>query len=147
LADILGGKKREEFPLSVVLMDLDRFKLFNDGLGHVEGDRVLGRVGALLEVIGERYRAPIYHWSDQYWAILTHTDTPGAERFVQEVKEGLKGLQIKYRHPEVKWIADTLVSITAGIATTSDMNADSAQLLKAADADLSHNKEKRVRNS
>jgi diguanylate cyclase (GGDEF)-like protein len=141
LADVLNAKNRENLPLSVILMDLDRFKLFQDGLGHPEGDRVLRRVGALLKEIGERYRAPMYHSSDEYSTILTHTDTRGAERFVRDVKDGVKSLQIKFHDPECEKPRDRLLSVTAGIATTTDSNADPDQLVKTADAALLRNKQ------
>lgn len=135
LSEILKEKLDEDFPLSVVLLNLDCFIYINDGLGHDKGDKILCRVGEMLTVIAERYGSRIYHRGDEYGAILTKTNTSRAEQFVREVIEGMRSMGIQYGHPTEKWIADKFVSITAGVATTTSMNVEAVELLETVYAD------------
>lgn len=47
----LTRAKRERFPVSLFLLDIDHFKLFNDTWGHATGDRVLQMIGSLLKTV------------------------------------------------------------------------------------------------
>jgi len=139
----LENKAGDVFPLTVVEMDLDRFVYINDGLGHVVGDEILCRVGRCLEGIARKYGSPLFHQSDEYWFILTKSTPDGRKGFMDEVVAGIKSLEIRYNHPEEKWLADKLVSISVGEATITEKPENLEALLTAADESLYLNKSKR----
>ena len=81
LRDEVVRARRYELPLSVLMMDLDDFKTYNDRFGHPAGDGVLRRVAEILRAqlrvsvdIAARYGG------EEFAIILPHTETGGAEQ-------------------------------------------------------------------
>ena len=64
-------------PFSLVLIDLDKFKEVNDGLGHLEGDLVLARVGRLLEQKCRQSNVVARYGGDEFVILMPET---GAEQ-------------------------------------------------------------------
>jgi diguanylate cyclase (GGDEF)-like protein len=134
LSQQIGLSRRYARPLSVLMMDLDRFKEINDEFGHDAGDEALGAVARVL-LTSLRDPDLSFRWGgDEFAVLLPETTAAGAEivagRFVaaaaaeQALPDG-QGL-----------------SITAGIAECrpADLPAD---LMSRADADLLERKRAR----
>src|SRR5581483_2518797 len=66
-------------PFSVVLMDLDKFKEVNDGLGHLEGDLVLARVGRLLEQKCRQSNVVARYGGDEFIILMPETGVEQAQ--------------------------------------------------------------------
>jgi diguanylate cyclase (GGDEF)-like protein len=79
---------RYEIPLSVLLLDIDDFKQFNDTFGHPLGDQVLRDVG---EILGKGIRRGIdiaaRYGGEEFAIILPHTPVTGAERVGSRLKK------------------------------------------------------------
>jgi diguanylate cyclase (GGDEF)-like protein/PAS domain S-box-containing protein len=77
-------------PLSVLLLDLDHFKEYNDGFGHLAGDEVLQKVGSILRRVARRSDIAARIGGEEFGIILPETDAEGAvvigERFRQAVE-------------------------------------------------------------
>jgi diguanylate cyclase (GGDEF)-like protein len=80
---------RTHQPLSVIMMDLDNFKLVNDSLGHQAGDRVLAEVGRRLATAGRAVDWLGRYGGEEFLAVLADSGLDGAElageRFCQAV--------------------------------------------------------------
>jgi diguanylate cyclase (GGDEF)-like protein len=79
---------RHEEPLTLVLLDVDEFKLINDRYGHPHGDTVLRRVAGVLSAgrLGDRaYRLG----GDEFALVLPHADEPGARRLALRLSRSL----------------------------------------------------------
>ncbi|MDB5651810.1 MAG: diguanylate cyclase [Hyphomicrobiales bacterium] len=75
------------FPLSIIMIDIDFFKSYNDHFGHVEGDETLREVGArLLSCMGRPADFVARYGGEEFAVILPDTDLAGA----QHVAEGLR---------------------------------------------------------
>ena len=66
-------------PFSVVLIDLDKFKEVNDGLGHLEGDLVLARVGRLLEQKCRQSNVVARYGGDEFVVLMPETGVEQAQ--------------------------------------------------------------------
>lgn len=119
-----------EHPLSVVMLDVDRFKAANDELGHAFGDRILVDVAAVLDSLARERDVVCRPGGDEFVVIL-----PGAdERDVRGVADRLRA-----RVAELRWIAPddgsaTGISVSIGLASGS--SRDVAELLEMADDGL-----------
>lgn len=100
LADCEREAQARPRPLSILMLDVDMFKEFNDTFGHLAGDRALRRLGRLLaDCVGDRGLAARYG-GDEFVAVLPALGTTGAadiadavlERFRAALAEGVDGL-------------------------------------------------------
>jgi len=87
----LDRSNRYELPLTLLLLDLDNFKVFNDAYGHEEGDRVLRRLGQVVKRC-LRQTDSAYRYSGEEFTILMPMTTSKngvvtAERIRAELKK------------------------------------------------------------
>ena len=118
-------------PLSVLMLDLDDFKLINDTLGHAMGDVVLSEFcGAVRETL----RPPDFFsrfGGDEFALILPHTDLPGAVAVAERILQKLRALTIRDAEE-----GSILCSASIGIATLLDDDGTQADLMRRADERL-----------
>ena len=125
---------REKKALSLVMIDVDRFKIFNDRYGHPAGDDCLRRVAA---AIAETARRPgdvaARYGGEEFAVLLPDTDEAGAEVIAARILEAVFGLKIRHEaNPK------GLVTISAGVASlgTVDINGGPEALIQNADQAL-----------
>jgi len=73
-------------PFSVVLIDLDKFKEVNDGLGHLEGDLVLARVGRLLEQKCRQSNVVARYGGDEFIILMPETSVEQAQALAERLR-------------------------------------------------------------
>jgi len=83
--------RRYGHPLSVIMLDLDEFKAFNDSFGHLEGDHVLKEVAWALCISARESDFVARYGGEEFVIVLTETDAQGAveaaERFRAAIEE------------------------------------------------------------
>jgi len=129
--------KSDKMPLSLLLLDIDHFKLFNDHYGHQEGDECLAAVAQVLRTAACRPNDIVARYGGEEFAIILPATRPEhAEIVVDRVFAGLRNLA--YPHSESP--TDSVVTISCGIAElVPDRSVD--ELIKAADEALYQAKE------
>ena len=87
----LGRSNRYEQPLTLIMLDLDNFKAFNDTFGHVEGDQVLSRLGQVMKRCLRKTDSGYRYGGEEFTIILPMTTTEDgavvAERIRKEFKK------------------------------------------------------------
>ncbi|MGB9797260.1 MAG: diguanylate cyclase [bacterium] len=107
----IKGARRYGYPISLVLIDIDNFKEFNDTYGHLEGDRILAEFGRLLkqEIRASDYAARL--GGEEFAVVLPHTPKDAAavmaERLRKKIKEEL-GISVSMGIGEFPTDANTL---------------------------------------
>jgi diguanylate cyclase (GGDEF)-like protein len=92
--------QRYDHGLTIVFFDLDRFKEINDTLGHMEGDRVLHRVGRLASSMLRGSDVAGRMGGDEFAVLLLETDNHAGERFRRRLGEGVMELLERKELPE-----------------------------------------------
>lgn len=124
-------------PYSVILCDVDHFKGLNDTLGHLEGDRVLREVSAVLE---ESVRASdlVYRYGGEEFLIaLPETKEDGAIRVADRMRRAMEDAQIP--HPESS--ASEWVTLSFGVSQVGSSTETVPETIERADRALYKAKE------
>lgn len=124
---------RSKRPLSLLMMDIDCFKAFNDTYGHQSGDLCLTQVAAALTSIVKRAGDQLARYGgEEFAALLPDTDLHGAAAIAERVRAAVEQLQIVN---EASPAGHTTVSIGFGAVVASDAATPQA-LIAAADEAL-----------
>lgn len=127
----LNRANRMDRTVSVVMLDLDHFKHFNDTFGHQVGDILLKEVAV---VIKSRVRAgdlACRYGGEEFSLILAEVDAEGAYKCVESIRESIKHLSLHHRGQTLGTI-----TVSAGVATFPAHGNNSEDLIRCADEAL-----------
>jgi len=126
-------------PLSLIMLDIDFFKLYNDHYGHQGGDDCLKRVAAILAGVTRRDTDIVARYGGEEFAvILPDTDQAGAEQIAEALRASVQGGKIIHAASKVS----EYVSISVGVGTAIPARNTTPELLiKTADQALYKAKE------
>ncbi len=129
---------RSERPLSLLMLDVDFFKLYNDAYGHVAGDRCLQRVARAIASCVKRPGDVACRYGGEEFAVILPETAPGdAMRVAQQICDAVRSEQIAHQGSSLGYAT---VSIgCAGVEPQSGV--DHAALTTAADEQLYRAKE------
>lgn len=128
------GAERQGLPLTIGLLDVDRFKAYNDHYGHPAGDRCLARIAAALAAALQRRGDMVARYGGEEFVVVLPGLQPDA---VAAVGERLRRCVIALALPHADGGAEGIVTISIGLATAVPAGALVAEdLLAAADAQL-----------
>ena len=129
--------KRQNGPLSLLFLDVDHFKKFNDAHGHGEGDRVLQKIAGLMKNRLRISDIPSRYGGEEFVVILPETGKEGAKTIAEELRQVVSGHYfIGQRFQPVG-----KVTISIGVATYPEDGEDVAGLVQVADRSLFRAKE------
>ena len=88
---------REKQPLSLILCDIDYFKLYNDTYGHQAGDRCLMEVAQTIAKVIKRPADLVARYGGEEFAvILPNTNLSGAKYIAQQIRARVEALKIAH---------------------------------------------------
>ena len=135
LADEHGKAADHSKPLSLLLIDVDRFKLFNDTYGHQAGDDCLSRVSKAIAACTRPSDLCARYGGEEIAVLLPGTDEAAAARVGERIRHAVESLAIL--HEENKGSGKQSVTISAGISTRRPhADDDRATLIAEADCFL-----------
>jgi diguanylate cyclase (GGDEF)-like protein len=107
---------REKTPLSVLLVDIDFFKQYNDSYGHGRGDKCLKEVA---QTLANSIRRPAdfvaRYGGEEFIAVLPETDMPGAGAVAEIMRSNVELLQI----PHARSVSLDYVTVSIGVASVA----------------------------
>ncbi|RYX85963.1 sensor domain-containing diguanylate cyclase [bacterium] len=122
----LARAERYNSPLSLVLLDVDSFKSYNDSFGHQAGDEVLRQVGKILPGHINDMAVAARYGGEEFALILPDTSAKAALAIAEKVRSVLE-LSVWPRRA---------ITASFGVATTTDALCSEEELIAAADAAL-----------
>ncbi|XFA72567.1 diguanylate cyclase [Thermosynechococcaceae cyanobacterium Okahandja] len=125
---------RDRQPLSLILIDVDCFKAYNDHYGHHAGDLCLQQVAQVLRQGVQRPRDFVARYGgEEFVMILPNTDLGGAELVARQVQEALQDRCIVHEHSS----ASHCLTLSFGVTSVIPVGVDSPlELFNAADKAL-----------
>ena len=129
---------RQQYPVSLLMIDIDEFKLFNDTLGHIIGDEILQNLGNLIRGAIREVDLTARYGGDEFVVILPYSDRYGAVKVSNRIQ---------------KWISDSEVfkeltkdlsefTVSIGVAEFPSDCVDDEDMIRKADHMLYLSKQK-----
>jgi diguanylate cyclase len=122
--------RRYGTPLSLVLLDVDHFKDFNDTFGHPAGDAILQRVAALLQTEARVTDCLARYGGEEFALLLPETDAQGAVSTAERIRQLIAGAVWEQR----------AITVSVGAYTLDATIESAAHLVEAADKALYQSK-------
>jgi len=134
LEQAMISAQRNHSKISLLFLDIDRFKQINDTLGHGVGDQLLQSVGQrLLECVREQDTVS-RQGGDEFIVVLSDAGAEGAELVAEKIMQNIT-------HPYIIEQHDLRITASIGIAVYPDHAQDSESLIKYADVAMYQAKE------
>jgi two-component system cell cycle response regulator len=130
LSEMLYRAERHDKPVSVVLTDIDKFKLVNDTYGHPVGDAVLRRVSKVLADQVRKVDLVARYGGEEFAMVLEETDGAGAKLFCERVRQEIAAQVMSSDKGPFR------VTISLGIASYPVDGRDKQLLIERADQAL-----------
>jgi len=125
---------RDQTQLSLLMIDVDFFKTYNDSFGHVEGDEALRKVAASIREASSRPSdLPARYGGEEFALVLPSTSPGGARLVAEKLRMAVAALKI----PHIAPAEGASLTISIGLSTmTPVQGTDCRQLIMAADKGL-----------
>ncbi len=119
---------RYNSPLSLLMMDMDLFKIFNDMHGHCFGDYMLKKISLLFKQNCRASDVVFRYGGDEFCILLTDTDCEGAYTFSEKIREIIKEQKFSFEKKTAK------TTISLGISSLlNDCFGDKERMVEFAD--------------
>jgi diguanylate cyclase (GGDEF)-like protein len=119
-------------PMSLIMLDIDNFKLVNDNHGHQQGDRVLREVARVLRESSREIDSPARYGGEELAVVLPQTDLEGAYQLAERVRQEVEAMKVDL----VGGGGTISVTASLGVASMPESALGPGQLISAADAAL-----------
>jgi diguanylate cyclase (GGDEF)-like protein len=106
--------RREKYPLSLIMGDIDNFKSFNDTYGHKNGDECLKQVASEIQRVLKRPSDFCARYGgEEFIVILPQTEQRGAREVAEEIRTRIQSLMIPHKNS----LPLAAVTMSLGVAT------------------------------
>lgn len=125
---------RNENQISLIMIDVDFFKLYNDSLGHQAGDECLKLVAKEIQnSLNRPFDLAARYGGEEFACILPDTDPEGAKFIADNILHSIQALSL----PHLSSLIDKIVTVSIGVATVSPTTSTTpTDLIIAADEQL-----------
>ncbi len=114
LATEWANAQRTLQPLSLILLDIDHFKQFNDHYGHIQGDDCLKSVGQALSLAASRPRDFLGRFGgEEFVLVLPETDEAAARHIAERCRQQVRQQRIPHERSSVS----SMLTISLGVGT------------------------------
>jgi diguanylate cyclase (GGDEF)-like protein len=122
--------RRYQYPVGLIMLDIDDFKAINDSYGHQQGDLVLKHVARIVRENSRDADSPARYGGEEMALVLPHTDLEGSHAIAERVRAAIEALRISLLDGQ------GTLRITASVGVTASSEGDKDGLVGEADAAL-----------
>lgn len=123
----LARAAREDYPVCVIMMDIDHFKKMNDTYGHEAGDLVLKALAKTLSTRNRRGDFTCRFGGEEFVMVMPNIELDTAYRRAEDLRKALNALYVPYGRHQLA------ITISMGIACYPSNGEDRESILRAAD--------------
>lgn len=124
---------RNRVPMSVMMLDIDYFKSYNDTYGHLKGDEVLRKVAGVIEKSLMRPADLAYRYGgEEFVLILPEIDITGAGVLAENIRKNVEALDIPHEGSKIAPRLTISIGIASIVPASNDMPATLVSLADAA---------------
>jgi two-component system, cell cycle response regulator len=126
----MGRALRYRRDLSLIMLDIDRFKGVNDSFGHLAGDHVLKHLASMIKTRIRREDVLARYGGEEFAIVLPQIDSHSALQFAENLRKLVETAELKFE--------DAIIPITVsiGVASLRGDSEDALELIKQADTNL-----------
>jgi len=136
---VVKSLSRSNSVLSVLMLDIDCFKLYNDTYGHKEGDECLRAVAIVLkEIISRQEDFVLRYGGEEFCIVLPYTDEEGANQVAESILKSIRDMKMKH---EGSFVTDYLTLSIGGTTGSPIHTQNGEEFIKRADEALYKSKE------
>jgi len=100
--------------LSIIMIDIDNFKAYNDNYGHVKGDECIVKVAAcIMESLERPLDMAFRYGGEEFVAVIPNTDVKGAKIIAERIRKNIQSLNIIHSFSET----EKVVTVSLGVST------------------------------
>ncbi len=130
LKECVSSGKREKQFLSLLMIDIDNFKDYNDHYGHDGGDMTLQKVAQAIEVsLPRKTDLAARFGGEEFVVLLPVTDAHGAMQVAEKIRLNIEALNITHEYSD----AANVITVSIGVSTLKSDELNEVDLLKNAD--------------
>ncbi|NWB84878.1 response regulator [Pseudomonas gingeri] len=126
--------QREQTQMSLLMIDVDYFKAFNDSFGHLDGDEALRKVAETIRESSSRPSdLPARYGGEEFALVLPNTSQGGARLVAEKLRQTVAGLKIPHNMPS----EGAVLTVSIGVSTVIPQQGSNCRdLISAADKGL-----------
>lgn len=128
----LRRAKRYEYPISLMMLDIDHFKIYNDTHGHVAGDRVLKQVARVIKETVRHTDILARYGGEEFAGILIKTNLDEGCQIAERVRKAVEEFAIDHEKTQPQG----RLTVSVGISTLGSKVSSLQGLVKTADEAL-----------
>lgn len=128
---------RYDHPISVLMLDLDHFKNFNDTFGHSRGDEALKKIAHILEKNVRKADVIARYGGEEFLVLLPETSKEGAARVAEKLRSEVAATDFNADAPDLESAG---ITVTVGVAAMPEDTDKSEALIDLADKALYYGK-------
>jgi diguanylate cyclase (GGDEF)-like protein len=136
LSEEIARSKRTNYISSIIVIDVDKFKNFNDTYGHLAGDQVLEYIALAIKQAVRIDDVPSRFGGEEFTVLLPNTDISNALTIAERLRKKISEMHVPWKTPLPQ------VTISLGICTfENSSNTDALEVIRRADEALYISKE------
>ncbi|MDR3146087.1 MAG: GGDEF domain-containing protein, partial [Treponema sp.] len=136
LNEVISQSRRSGSPSSLIVIDVDKFKNFNDSFGHLAGDRVLESIALVIKQNVRTGDVPSRFGGEEFTVLLPNTGQDAARIVAERIRLAIAGIRVPWETPLPQ------VTVSLGLASFgADTELSADEIIKRADEALYRSKE------
>jgi len=132
LGEFLERSKNENLPLSLIILDLDNFKIYNDKLGHQFGDKILVQISHIIKESCRKDDLACRYGGEEFAIILPQTKRDEVYLIAERLRQNIEKFPFKYRDV----LPGEKLTISLGISCFPENGLNKQDLIMHADKKL-----------